>query len=66
MKLKLWAWPGGGGEAGAVPPLQDPAAVIGDAVLCSEMGVSYSACGRFLAACVACKVQTPLPLLPIG
>ncbi len=29
---------------------------IVDAVLCSEMGVHFSPCGRYLAACVACKV----------
>jgi len=30
---------------------------ITDAVLCSEMGVHFSPCGRYLAACVACQVS---------
>lgn len=30
---------------------------IQDAVLCSEMGVHFSPCGRYLAACVACRVR---------
>lgn len=30
---------------------------IQDAVLCSEMGVHFSPCGRYLAACVACQVS---------
>ena len=30
---------------------------IQDAVLCSEMGVQFSPCGRYLAACVACRVR---------
>ena len=60
MKLKLWAWPGGGAD-GHVAPLVHAAASIPDAVLCSEMGVSFSACGRYLAACVACTVPPPPP-----
>ena len=32
---------------------------ISDAVLCSEMGVHFSPCGRFLAATTACR--GPLP-----
>lgn len=42
--------------AGRVPPLVQPVACLTDAVLCSEMGVCFSACGRYLAACVAAKV----------
>ena len=30
---------------------------IHDAVLCSEMGVDFSSCGRFLAATMACKAR---------
>jgi activator-of-BECN1-regulated-autophagy protein 1 len=32
---------------------------INDAVLCSEMGVHFSPCGRFLAATVACRAPFP-------
>ena len=32
---------------------------ISDAVLCSEMGVHFSRCGRFLAATVACRAPMP-------
>jgi len=38
--------------AGAVPQI-----IIPDAVLCSEMGVHFSPCGRYLAACIACHVR---------
>lgn len=55
MKLKLWAWREVANGSGRVPGLAGPAAVIPDAVLCSEMGVQFSPCGRFLAACVACQ-----------
>lgn len=39
------------------PPLDTPVLTIQDAVLCSEMGVHFSPCGRYLAACVACRVR---------
>lgn len=38
-------------------PLEAAALTISDAVLCSEMGVHFSPCGRLLAACVACQVS---------
>ena len=38
-------------------PLEVAALTISDAVLCSEMGVHFSPCGRLLAACVACQVS---------
>ena len=41
-------------------PLEVAALTISDAVLCSEMGVHFSPCGRLLAACVACQVSTPI------
>ena len=51
-------------------PLEVAALTISDAVLCSEMGVHFSPCGRLLAACVACQVsalthQPGRPHLPI-
>lgn len=49
-------------SSGGVPSLATPSAVIGDAVLCSEMGVSFSPCGRYLAACVATKVPSSLSI----
>lgn len=57
MKLKLWAWREAAGGGGRVPGLAAPAAVIPDAVLCSEMGVQFSPCGSLVAACVACPVS---------
>lgn len=38
-------------------PLDKTELTITDAVLCSEMGVHFSPCGRYLAACIACKVH---------
>lgn len=32
---------------------------ISDAVLCSEMGVHFSPCGRFVAATTACRAPLP-------
>lgn len=56
----------GANPGGAPPPkrfrqLEGAAALltIQDAVLCSEMGVHFSPCGRYLAACVACRVRAP-------
>ena len=46
-------------------PLEVAALTISDAVLCSEMGVHFSPCGRLLAACVACQVSA-LTLQPPG
>ena len=43
--------------AGAVPQI-----IIPDAVLCSEMGVHFSPCGRYLAACIACHVRSGVRL----
>ncbi len=37
-------------------PLECMELTIPDAVLCSEMGVHFSPCGRYLAVCVACQV----------
>ncbi|XP_026447477.1 uncharacterized protein LOC113348003 [Papaver somniferum] len=54
VKLKIWAH-----------DIKDPCAVldagkcrliIPHVVLCSEMGAHFSPCGRFLAACVACRL----------
>ena len=39
-------------------PLEAAVLTISDAVLCSEMGVHFSPCGRLLAACVACQVSS--------
>ncbi len=49
----------GGGRPAWPPPLDAPLLTIADAVLCSEMGVHFSPCGRYLAACVACRVRPP-------
>ena len=56
VRLRLW-------HCSADDPtasLEVPSLTIPDAVLCSEMGVHFSACGRFLAACVACQVRSCL------
>jgi hypothetical protein len=48
-------------SAAAAPPprpLEMAELTISDAVLCSEMGVHFSPCGRYLAACVACQVDS--------
>ena len=37
--------------------LQEALLVVPNTVLCSEMGVHISPCGRFLAACVAVRTQ---------
>mmetsp|Transcript_7806 Transcript_7806/g.18684 ORF Transcript_7806/g.18684 Transcript_7806/m.18684 type:complete len:729 (+) Transcript_7806:188-2374(+) len=53
VKLKLWGF-----DAGAPRRVLDsPCLTIPHTVLCSEMGVHFSPCGRYLAACVACKPQ---------
>lgn len=58
VRLKLWRFDAGKPtaplEAGGNLRLQ-----ISDAVLCSEMGVHFSPCGRYLAATTACR--GPLP-----
>ena len=57
MKLKVFSFDAarlGSTMSGAVPQI-----IIPDAVLCSEMGVHFSPCGRYLAACIACHVRTP-------
>lgn len=52
VRLRLWHC----SAADPTASLEVPSLTIPDAVLCSEMGVHFSACGRFLAACVACQV----------
>jgi hypothetical protein len=55
VKLKVFSFDAGrlrSTMAGAVPQI-----IIPDAVLCSEMGVHFSPCGRYLAACIACHVR---------
>ena len=37
-----------------------------DAVLCSEMGVHFSPCGKFLAATMACRGPFPEPAVAVG
>ena len=51
--------PGGAPTPKRFRQLEGAAALltIQDAVLCSEMGVHFSPCGRYLAACVACRVR---------
>ena len=39
---------------------------ISDAVLCSEMGVHFSPCGRYLAATTACRTPLPPAVTPTG
>lgn len=39
---------------------------VGDAVLCSEMGVHFSPDGRFLACTTACRAPLPAQPLPGG
>ena len=52
VRLRLWHC----SAADPTAALEAPSLTIPDAVLCSEMGVHFSACGRYLAACVACQV----------
>lgn len=49
----------GGSAASPAGPrgLEVAELTITDAVLCSEMGVHFSPCGRYLAACVACQAS---------
>jgi activating molecule in BECN1-regulated autophagy protein 1 len=56
VKLKLWCIEGG--VLGC--SLDTPRLTISNAVLCSEMGVHFSPCGRYLAACVASEVDAAL------
>ncbi|DBA94057.1 TPA: hypothetical protein ACH3X1_001705 [Trebouxia sp. C0004] len=51
VRLRLWHC----SAADPTAALEVPSLTIPDAVLCSEMGVHFSACGRYLAACVACQ-----------
>lgn len=53
VRLRLWHC----SAADPTAALEVPSLTIPDAVLCSEMGVHFSACGRYLAACVACQVN---------
>ncbi len=53
VRLRLWHC----SAADPTAALEVPSLTIPDAVLCSEMGVHFSACGRYLAACVACQVR---------
>ena len=50
VRVRLWRtpWPLEGASLGG---LVTPALSLGDVALCSEMGVHFSPCGRFLAAC---------------
>jgi activator-of-BECN1-regulated-autophagy protein 1 len=63
VRLRLWAYdaakPAAELEEGPALRLQ-----VGDAVLCSEMGVHFSPCGRRLAATVACRAPLPAPGSP--
>lgn len=61
MKLKVFSFDAerlGSTMANAVPQI-----IIPDAVLCSEMGVHFSPCGRYLVACIACHVRSYLQVL---
>jgi len=51
VKLRLWKFD----VSAPRRLLVDPCLTIPHTVLCSEMGVHFSPCGRYLAACVACK-----------
>jgi len=54
VRLKLWRFDEGKSSAA----LDETCALrlnVPDAVLCSEMGVQFSPCGRFIAATVACR-----------
>lgn len=61
VRLRLWRFDPGKPAA----ELESSGALrlaLCDAVLCSEMGVHFSPCGRFLAATLACRA----PMLPLG
>ena len=53
VRVRLWRTPPRWLERGAggapPPPLTTPALTLADAALCSEMGVHFSPCGRYLA-----------------
>ncbi|KAA6427427.1 MAG: Transducin family WD-40 repeat family isoform 3 [Trebouxia sp. A1-2] len=60
VRLRLWHCC----AADPTAALEVPSLTIPDAVLCSEMGVHFSACGRYLAACVACQAGHLHDLIP--
>ncbi|BDA46641.1 probable activating molecule in BECN1-regulated autophagy protein 1 at N-terminal half [Coccomyxa sp. Obi] len=49
--------------SGPPRPLECTELTIMDAVLCSEMGVHFSPCGRYLAVCVACQGPPDTPVV---
>ena len=57
VRLRLWRY-NPNQPAGALEQLS---LTITDGVLCSEMGVHFSPCGRFLAVCVACQASMCCP-----
>ena len=61
MLLRLWHFD----ASTPLRPLQTARLAIPDTVLCSEMGVHISPCGRFLAACVASQVSLLHLILPL-
>eukprot|EP00232_Nephroselmis_pyriformis_P021616 CAMPEP_0182867610 /NCGR_PEP_ID=MMETSP0034_2-20130328/8822_1 /TAXON_ID=156128 /ORGANISM="Nephroselmis pyriformis, Strain CCMP717" /LENGTH=247 /DNA_ID=CAMNT_0024999973 /DNA_START=8 /DNA_END=748 /DNA_ORIENTATION=- len=51
VKLRLWPF----NEDNPSAKLENERLTIPHSVLCSEMGTHFSPCGRYLAACVACR-----------
>jgi activator-of-BECN1-regulated-autophagy protein 1 len=60
VRLRLWRFDAGK-PTGELDERSGLALQVSDAVLCSEMGVHFSPCGRHLAATVACRGPLPAP-----
>lgn len=60
LRVVLWRFDASQPQAELVA-LQPRPFQISNCVLCSEMGVHFSPCGRMLALCVACRVGSKTP-----
>ena len=59
MLVRLWAYEREGGHSHH-PCLASLKLAIHNTVLCSDMGITISPCGSFLALCTADQVPFPL------
>jgi hypothetical protein len=60
--VRLWRYDQ---EGGPHPRLGALKLAIHNTVLCSDMGLNISPCGRFLALCTSVQVPTPLYPMPL-
>ena len=58
VRLRLWHFDAGHPATELVPERALKLEIL-DAVLCSEMGVHFSPCGKYLAATMACRAPVP-------